>query len=81
MDKGEFKKGSMLPKVEACCNFVENSKDGFAVISALNEINHFTVKSCHNFNIFHCVCLKVLWHACKYSYTNKDKTGKTQNKI
>ena len=33
----EFAKGSMLPKVEACMDFVENSKKGIAIISALKD--------------------------------------------
>ena len=35
IEKGEFAKGSMLPKVEACMNFVYQSKNGVAIISAL----------------------------------------------
>ena len=35
--KGEFAKGSMLPKVEACMEFVKNSEDGVAIISALKD--------------------------------------------
>ena len=33
----EFAKGSMLPKVEACMDFVESSKNGIAIISALKD--------------------------------------------
>ncbi len=35
--KGEFAKGSMLPKVEACLEFCEDNPKGFAVISELSE--------------------------------------------
>lgn len=35
--KGEFAKGSMLPKVEACMQFVENNPKGTAIISELSE--------------------------------------------
>ena len=34
---GEFAKGSMLPKVEACMDFVRNSENGTAIISALKD--------------------------------------------
>jgi carbamate kinase len=34
---GEFGKGSMLPKVEACMDFVETSENGVAIISALKD--------------------------------------------
>ena len=34
---GEFAKGSMLPKVEACINFVTNNPKGIAIISSLSE--------------------------------------------
>ena len=34
---GEFAKGSMLPKVEACMDFVRNSEKGTAIISALKD--------------------------------------------
>lgn len=37
IEKGEFAKGSMLPKVEACMNFVYQSKNGVAIISALKD--------------------------------------------
>ena len=37
IEKGEFAKGSMLPKVEACIDFVENSQNGIAIISALKD--------------------------------------------
>ncbi|MDO5041547.1 MAG: carbamate kinase, partial [Peptoniphilus sp.] len=36
IEEGQFAKGSMLPKVEACKNFVENSKkDAVAIITSL----------------------------------------------
>jgi len=34
---GEFAKGSMLPKVEACMDFVKESENGVAIISALKD--------------------------------------------
>ena len=37
IEKGEFAKGSMLPKVEACIDFVKNSLNGVAIISALKD--------------------------------------------
>ena len=37
VDDGEFAKGSMLPKVEACMDFVRNTKKGTAIISALKD--------------------------------------------
>ena len=33
--EGHFAKGSMLPKVEACLQFVRNHKEGQAVITSL----------------------------------------------
>ena len=33
----EFAKGSMLPKVEACIDFVKDSANGIAIISALKD--------------------------------------------
>ena len=33
----EFGKGSMLPKVEACMDFVSSSEKGVAIISALKD--------------------------------------------
>lgn len=35
--KGEFAKGSMLPKVEACVNFVKDNPKRVAIISSLSE--------------------------------------------
>lgn len=37
ISNGEFAKGSMLPKVEACLNFVENKKDGKAIITSIDN--------------------------------------------
>ena len=37
IENGEFAKGSMLPKVEACVNFIENMPKGIAIISDLKE--------------------------------------------
>lgn len=37
IDQGEFAKGSMLPKVEACLNFVENFPQGKAIITSLDK--------------------------------------------
>lgn len=37
IEGGEFAKGSMLPKVEACCHFIENNNDGVAIIASLND--------------------------------------------
>lgn len=37
IDKKEFAEGSMLPKVQACVNFVENTKNGLAIISSLDK--------------------------------------------
>jgi len=34
---GEFAKGSMLPKVEACVKFIENRPEGIAIIADLSE--------------------------------------------
>ena len=34
---GHFAKGSMLPKVEACMDFVRDSLDKIAIISSLKE--------------------------------------------
>ena len=35
--KGEFAPGSMLPKIEACISFLENNKNGKAVIASLEN--------------------------------------------
>ncbi len=35
---GEFAKGSMLPKVEACVNFIEENPTKYALIADLNEV-------------------------------------------
>lgn len=37
IEDGEFAKGSMLPKVEACLNFVENFPQGKAIITSLDK--------------------------------------------
>ena len=37
IDDGQFAKGSMLPKVEACISFVENSDNKKAIISSLDK--------------------------------------------
>ena len=37
VDAGEFAKGSMLPKVEACMDFVSENVNGIAIISALKD--------------------------------------------
>ncbi|WP_455539035.1 carbamate kinase [Terrisporobacter sp.] len=37
IEEGQFAKGSMLPKVEACLDFVENEKDGKAIITSLER--------------------------------------------
>ena len=36
---GHFAKGSMLPKVEACIDFVRDSFDKVAIISSLEKAN------------------------------------------
>lgn len=37
IEEGHFAKGSMLPKVEACVDFVKNSADGKALITSLER--------------------------------------------
>ena len=37
VDSGEFAKGSMLPKVQACMDFVKENQNGIAIISALKD--------------------------------------------
>lgn len=37
VEAGEFAKGSMLPKVEACMDFVRDNVNGVAIISALKD--------------------------------------------
>ena len=37
IDEGHFAKGSMLPKIEACLEFVRNSDDKTAIISSLEK--------------------------------------------
>ena len=36
-EAGEFAKGSMLPKVESCIQFIEDNPQGVAIISELCE--------------------------------------------
>ena len=37
ISKGEFAKGSMLPKIEACINFLENNNKATAIITSLES--------------------------------------------
>ena len=37
MSEGQFAKGSMLPKIEACLDFVKGSKDKKAIIGSLEN--------------------------------------------
>lgn len=37
IDQGEFAPGSMLPKIEACIDFVEKSDEGVALITSLEK--------------------------------------------
>lgn len=37
MQTGEFKEGSMLPKIEACLSFVEHHRGGHAIITSLSK--------------------------------------------
>lgn len=37
MQEGQFAKGSMLPKIEACIHFVEKSKNAYAIITSLEK--------------------------------------------
>ena len=37
IQEGHFAPGSMLPKVEACIQFVENTPDGTAIITSLEK--------------------------------------------
>lgn len=39
INEGHFAKGSMLPKVEACMDFVKDSDDKIAIISSLEKAN------------------------------------------
>ncbi|PWG01063.1 carbamate kinase [Levilactobacillus bambusae] len=41
MDEGQFAKGSMLPKVQAAIEFVENSDHGQAVVTSLENVGNF----------------------------------------
>ena len=38
IDEGQFAKGSMLPKVQACMSFVENRPEGRAIITSLDRV-------------------------------------------
>ena len=38
MKNDEFKKGSMLPKIEACIDYVTHKKDGQAIITSLSKL-------------------------------------------
>ena len=38
MNNDEFKKGSMLPKIEACLDYVTNKKNGKAIITSLSKL-------------------------------------------
>ena len=37
IDEGHFAKGSMLPKINACMNFLNDNSEGTAIIASLNE--------------------------------------------
>lgn len=37
IDEGHFAKGSMLPKINACMNFLNENSEGTAIIASLNE--------------------------------------------
>ena len=37
IEEGQFAKGSMLPKVEACMNFVKSYPEGKAIITSLDN--------------------------------------------
>ena len=37
IEEGQFAKGSMLPKVESCIEFVENVENGEALITSLEK--------------------------------------------
>lgn len=41
LDENQFAKGSMLPKVQAAIDFVENTNGGKAVITSLENIDGF----------------------------------------
>lgn len=41
IDQDQFAKGSMLPKVQAAIDFVENSKGGKAVVTSLENVGNF----------------------------------------
>ena len=37
IDEGHFAKGSMLPKINACMNFLNENSEGIAIIASLND--------------------------------------------
>ena len=37
MKNNEFKEGSMLPKIEACIDFVKGNRNGQAIITSLKK--------------------------------------------
>lgn len=39
IEEGQFSKGSMLPKIEACLDFINESDDKRAIIASLNKAN------------------------------------------
>jgi len=41
IDQDQFAKGSMLPKVQAAINFVNNSEGGKAVVTSLENVGNF----------------------------------------
>ncbi|MGN1291847.1 MAG: carbamate kinase, partial [Levilactobacillus brevis] len=41
LDQDQFAKGSMLPKVQAAINFVNNSEGGKAVVTSLENVGNF----------------------------------------
>lgn len=41
IDQDQFAKGSMLPKVQAAIDFVENSENGKAVVTSLENVGNF----------------------------------------
>ena len=41
IEEEQFAPGSMLPKIEAAINFVENRPDGKVVITSLENVNNF----------------------------------------
>ena len=39
MKQGQFGVGSMQPKVQACCDFIEQNPDKTAIITHLSKVN------------------------------------------